>query len=164
MSRAGLTLVASVLVLGTGCILPVLDAKRCGRPIEDGDAARVLKGKTAKADLLDALGPPMAIAGRGEWVEVPAATVHHVDEMTHRLVWFGGGSWTQQGDAWLAPFAARRALRDSHRVYYWYSTSESGVALFLLVGYSGRRTNLDELWVLVDEETGLAEDAVFRAR
>jgi hypothetical protein len=38
------------------------------------------------------------------------------------------------------------------------------VSFFLLVGVATRHASLEELWVLVDEETGIAEDAVYRAR
>jgi hypothetical protein len=163
-ARAPRCAVAALVLLASGCILPALGTHRSGRPVGDGDASWIVGRRTTKAELFDRLGPPMAIAARGEYVEVPAATVHHLDEMSHRVIWFGGDSWSQQGDAWLELFAARRPLRDSHRVYYWYATSESGVSFFLLVGVATRHASLEELWVLVDEETGIAEDAVYRAR
>jgi hypothetical protein len=152
------------LLLATGCILPALDKRSTGRSLGVTDGSRVATGTVTKQELFDRLGPPMAIAGPGEQVEVPAANVHHVDEMAHRSRWFGGGGWTQQGDAWLEVFAARRPLRDTHRVYYWYETSEGGFAMFLLWYSSTRHGEVRELWVLVDEATGLAEDAVFRER
>jgi hypothetical protein len=155
-------LVALVL-LAPGCVLPAMNRKRTGRVLSTGDAAAVAKGVT-KADLFERLGPPMAIAARGEDVHVPAANVHHVDEMSKRTRWFGGDAWVQQGDAWFELFASRRALEDTHRVYYWYSTSEGGWALFFLVSYSTRSSTTAELWVLVDEATGRADDAFFLVR
>jgi hypothetical protein len=155
---------ALLLLAGPGCILPALGTRASGRSVSRHDAVTLSAGKTTKAALFDRLGPPMAIAAAGERVQVPAANVHHVDEMRPRTVWFGGGDWTQQGDAWLEPFAARRDLRDTHRVYYWHATEEGGITVFLLVGVAARWTSASELWVLVDEETGLAEDAVFRGR
>jgi hypothetical protein len=151
-------------LLLAGCILPALDKRGTGRSLGSSDGRRVVPGGVTKWELFDRLGPPMAIAGPGEQVEVPAANVHHLDEMRHHSRWFGGGAWTQQGDAWLEPFAARRPLRETHRVYYWYETSEGGFSMLLLWFYSTRHGEVRELWVLVDEATGLAEDAVFRER
>lgn len=159
--RAQSLLLVPFLLAG-GCILPTMNTKVTGWPLHAGDAGRL--SVATKQELFDQLGPPMAIVGGGEYVEVPAANVHHLDEMRHRRRWFGGGAWTQQGDAWLEPFAARRALRDTHRVYYWYATVEGGWSGFFLVGFSTRHSRVRELWVLVDEDAGIAEDAIFRER
>lgn len=157
-------LVALAPLLASGCILPALDKRATGLSLSEGDGDRITRGHLGKAELFDRLGPPMAIAAAGEVLEVPAANVHRVDEMRSFSTWTGGGSWTQQGDAWLEVFAARRPLRGTHRVYYWYATSEGGFSLFLLFYLSRRHDQVRELWVLVDEATGLAEDAVFRER
>lgn len=155
---------ALLVALAPGCIVPALGTKRTGRRVSAGDARAVAASRLSKGELLDRLGPPMAIAARGEHVRVPAANVHHVDEMGHRALYFGGDSWAQQADAWFEPFAARRPIREAHRVYYWYATSEGGIAFFLLFGFSSRWSSTSELWVLVDEEAGRVEDAFFLER
>ncbi len=160
-ARAPCAAAAVLILLAAGCILPV-GGKRTGRPL--GERSRIVPGTTTKADLFAAFGAPMAIVGADEYVEVPAETVHHYDDIGRKGKWFGGGSWVQQGDAWLELFAARSALRDAHRVYYWYTTSDGGLFVFLLVGVETRSASTGELWVLVDEATGIAEDVVYRER
>jgi hypothetical protein len=152
------------LLLASGCILPAVDKRATGRSLGGVNVADLTRGAVSRQELFDQLGPPMAIAGPGEEVRVPAANVHHVDEFGRRNRWFGGDAWTQQGDAWLELFAARRPLRDTHRVYYWYETGEGGYVVFLLWYHSTRHGTVRELWVLVDEATGLAEDAAIRER
>jgi hypothetical protein len=162
--RAGIAATAALLVAATGCVLP-LGGRRSGRAFDAGGVGRIVPGTTTKAELFASFGAPMAVAGAGENVEVPAATVHHADEVGANGKWFGGGSWVQQGDAWLELFADRKALRDAHRVYYWSTTSDGGlVVIAVLVAIQRRSTSTRELWVLVDEATGIAEDVVYRER
>ncbi len=151
-----------LLLLAGGCIVPV-GGGRTGRPLEGH--GQLVRGATTKAELFDWFGAPMAIAGAGEYVEVPAETVHHIDEMGGKSRWFGGGSWVQQGDAWMELFAARQPLGAAHRVYYWYTTANAGVFVWpVVVAIEERRTTMHELWALVDEVTGIATDFIYRER
>ena len=153
---------AAVLVFLQGCIFP-MGGERTGRSLSSH--GEVVRGTTTKEQLVDWFGAPMAIAGPGESVEVPAATVHHQDPVSGREQWYGGGSWLQDGDAWLELFAERRPFGDAHRVYYWYTSSDGGLfvwPVFLMI--SQTHESLDELWVLVDERTGLVMDVAYRER
>ena len=81
----------------------------------------------------------------------------------------GTYGWMQQGDAWFEPFSSRRTLRPSNRVYYWYAIVERGVTTWMplwlwLWVLDVRVDGLKEMWVLVDEETGLVDDVVTRER
>jgi hypothetical protein len=153
-----------VLAGGGGCILPQGPGRVSGRSV--GDHRRIVPGVTTKADLIEWLGAPMAIAGSGEYVEVPAANVDFSHGVLHAgSTRLGGGSWTQQGDAWLAPFAARRTIGPAHRVYYWYTTRRYGIFLWPVVFLMERSAeSSEELWVLVDEERDVALDSVHRER
>ncbi len=160
MSARRHLLALTALALLAGCVIP-LSGERTGRSLHWGRAA-IAPGKTTKLALFQALGPPMAIAGRGEYVMVPATTVHHVDGARARALWQGGGSYVQQGDAWLELFAARGPIGEDHRVYYWYTTADRGWVVILPIAVETHHSTGEELWVLVDEATGLVLDAVHR--
>jgi hypothetical protein len=158
VSRARAVALAALAALGaSGCVLTHAGT---GRALPTGQSP-VAPG-TTKASLLEELGPPMAIAAAGEVVEVAAEPVG----------WFPRGSapsdravFLQQGDAWLALFAARRPLEARHRVYYWYATSTREHNWWpILFLYHAEIARLDELWVLVDEETERVVDAFHRRR
>jgi hypothetical protein len=160
----GLRGFAALLLLGCGgCILPSGGGRVSGRPL--GDHRQLVPGVTKKAELFEWLGAPMAIAGPGEYVEVPAANVDHHDDLSGKRAWFGGGSWSQQGDAWMELFAVRQPIGPAHRVYYWYSTARGGLfvwPVFFIVERNAE--SMAELWVLVDEERGVATDFVYWER
>jgi hypothetical protein len=120
-----------------------------------GVADKIVAGVTTRQELLRLVGPPMAVARRGEYVSVPAGSDP------------ARGSYVQQADAWLESFAARRPLLDDHRVYYWYFMEDRGTRVFVplflvLVWNESRASSLEELWVLVDERTGVVVDLVRR--
>lgn len=158
--RAARLLAPCAAALIAGCAFPI-GGERTGRPLRAG-VRGLAPGKTTKLELIEALGPPMAIAGRGEDVRVPATTVHHHDGVQERSYWVGGGDFVQQADAWLELFAARRPIGEDHRVYYWYVTSDRGWVLLLPILFELHGSSEEELWVLVDEATGVVEDVVHR--
>lgn len=142
------------------CIIP-LAGDRTGRSVSL-HPADLQPGKTSKVGLFGRLGPPLAIAGPGEEVAFPAPRVQHVARFGARLD--GGGTTTRQADAWFASFEARGPVRAGHRVYYWSTTTHGGWALWLVfLVFRGNSSSTDELWVLVDEETGLVADVVRRS-
>jgi hypothetical protein len=151
---------ALALVALSACPFPTVP-HRTGPALEAEEVARVRPGRTTKRELFALLGPPMAIAGPGEVVAVESP-----------VAMFGSGGMCQLGvggvyritsDAWLEPFAARRPLRDDHRVYYWYSWRASGWSWYLLFGIYGSCDNsVREAWVLIDETTGTVEDVAIR--
>lgn len=158
MSRARLVaLGAAAALAASGCVLTHAGT---GRALPTGRSP-VAPG-TTKASLLEDLGPPMAIAAAGEVVEVAAEP----------LGWFPDRGaerdravFLQQADAWLAPFAGRRSIDARHRVYYWYATSIREHNWWpILYLYHADLARLDELWVLVDEETERVVDAIHRRR
>ena len=144
---------AVALVLSSGCVLPI-GTIRAGRPVH-GPAEKIVAGVTTREELLRLVGPPLAVARRGEYVSVPSG-----DDPAR-------GSFVQQADGWLEPFAARRPLLDDHRVYYWYFMEERGTRVFVpltivLVYRESRASSMEELLVLVDEKTGVVVDLVRR--
>jgi hypothetical protein len=151
---------ALALLALSGCPYPAVP-HRTGPALEAAEVARVQPGRTTKRELFALLGPPMAIAATGEVVAVesPVAMVGDGGLCQPRL----GGVYRITSDAWLEPFAARRPLRDDHRVYYWYSWRAGGWSWYLLLGlYASCDNGLRELWVLIDETTGTVEDVAVR--
>jgi hypothetical protein len=117
--------------------------------------------RTTAAQLIEWFGPPDTIARPSAAPEAPAEASAGGDQ----------GAPPPPGDErsaavliapWFEPFAARQPIRHTHRVYYWSCTTRGGYMLYLFVGVSNRSVSTRELWVLVDEETGLAEGALFR--
>ena len=146
-----------VFVLAS-CYLPS-PSFSTGRYISRTELGRIEPGLTTKQQLLDAFGPPMGIATRGE------------DLYLQRPVqWMGGvplrwGIDIQSGGAMFEFFALREGLGPGHRVYYFYSSSGRQRAIFLLVYINERSwVEMDRLWVLVNEETGIVEDYQYMPR
>lgn len=165
MNRGARALLATVaLAAGAGCLPSLGLSPRVGQSL--WRSGSIEPGLTTKAALLDRFGPPMAIAARGEEVEVPwtPLVLHQSLRWTRVIFDEGMYGWVQQADAWFEPFSTRRELRPSNRVYYWYAIVERGVTWIPVWLFDVRVDGLKELWVLVDEETGLVDDVVTRKR
>ena len=161
MSRTRTWAVAALLLAAMGCVVPMLGT-RSGRPI---DPRPIVPGRTTKDELFASAGPPLAIASPGEYVTLSRLPLKHIELRWDEWADLGTASYVQQGDAWFEPFAARRPLHAGHRVYYWSGTTERGAYVWLvLFGIDVRGFREHEVWVLVDEETGIAEDVLHRAR
>ncbi len=151
---------AVALVAMAACVIPSV-SHRTGPALDPEEVAGVRPGRTTKRELFAALGPPFAIAARGEVVAVesPVAMVGDGGMCQQRM----GGAYRVDADAWFEPFAARRALRDDHRVYYWYSWRASGWNWYLLLALVASCGNsVREVWALVDESTGTVDDLAVR--
>jgi hypothetical protein len=99
----------------------------------------------------------MAIAVQGEVTAVPSPAVT------------GGGSVRTreyheiQADPFFELFSTRHALTEYHRVYYYYDAWNTTTSFVLVLAiYETGKTTIDQLWVLVNEKTGLVEDYVLR--
>ncbi len=144
----------------SGCVLPAV-VYRSGRPLEAADVAQLAPGRTTKQELFDRLGPPWAVAAPGEVaaIEAPSAMGGRGGLCATEF----GGAYRVDTAAWFEPFAARRPLRDGHRVYYWYAWRAGGWNWYLLLIMVAACSNeVHEVWVLVDEDTGLVEDVAYR--
>jgi len=146
-------------LISAGCILPVLPVTS-GRTLDKESMTAIVPGEATTSVLLKQLGPPLAIAARGQYVSVPAASAVRSGGASCNVE--SGGFFNIQSDGWFEPFSARRPIRDEHRVYYWYGSRTSGFNAYLLVGFANRcTTTTDELLVLVDTRTDRVEDVFF---
>lgn len=148
-----------VAALASGCVLP-RSGDRTGRAISV-DPAELRRGRATKESLLDRLGPPLAIAEPGEEVEELTPGEQRCQAFD---CWTDDGSRAiRQADAWFALFAERVAIRPGHRVYHWSTTTRPGVLVWLVfLVIQSHWATTEDLWVLVDEETGLVVAAVRR--
>lgn len=134
------------------CYLPS-PSFRTGRYISKTQLDRIEPGVTTKQQLLDAFGLPMGIATRDEdlYVQRPVQWMGSIP-----LRW---GIDIQSGGSMFEFFARKEELSPEHRVYYFYRASGKQRAIFLLVYIHEKSwVEIDRLWVLVNEETGIVED------
>jgi hypothetical protein len=142
------------------CIFPVIPSTS-GRTLAPEALGSIHRGTTTKPELLEALGAPLAIASRGQNVTVvsPSAVVAVSDKAICKKE--VGGSFTTGTDGWFESFALQQAIRDAHRIYYWYEAKTGGWNGLLFFVYSGTcRTTTRHLFVLVDENTELVDDVL----
>ena len=68
-----------------------------------------------------------------------------------------------QGDVFFEFFVQEHKVRDHHRVYHYYHSDLSGAIVFLIffMGESSQ-VNAEQLWLLVNERTGIVEDYFYR--
>jgi hypothetical protein len=138
-----------------GCV-PQIPA-RTGTKIRDYQVEKIQPGKTTKRELFEWLGPPMAIAVRDEILTIPTQSVwvqNHLDF---------GGYYEIQSDTFFELFSSQQQLHEYQRIYYYYyAVSKQTAYLGLLVNYERGKTDIDKLWVLINEKTGIVDGYVFR--
>lgn len=88
-----------------------------------------------------------------------------LQHLSNFRTWLDGGAQAvRQADAWFALFEERVVIRPTHRVYHWSSTSHPGVLVWLVfLVFRSNWSSTDDLWALVDEETGLIDAVVRRS-
>jgi hypothetical protein len=139
-----------------GCLaLPLMS----GVPLPKKTVNQLQAGKTTKAELLKWFGPPLSIATKGGTLNVDHGAQFSIGSMpgvTSRYE-------RVQADTFFELFATRHPITDRDRVYYYQYVVSYKYTVFLLVYFNETAdTRWDRLWVLVDEQTDLVKDYVFR--
>lgn len=151
-ARAAALAALTVLLLG-GCFA-MRDRRAIDEPILPGRVAEIRPGVTTRWEVLEAFGPPRAVARPGTTMTFPPP-----------------GGWRPGGEAvpseaFLGLFAVRRPLRPSEVVFYYEASArkETGFLVFPLVGGGAvtKEAVVDRLFLLVNEETGRVEDVILR--
>ena len=148
---------AALLILSLQACIPA-PSFRSGVPLPQKTVDQLQAGRTTKAEVLEWFGMPLSIAAKGETLTISR-----------------GPEWAAEGgvrhahyekvdaDTFFELFSTKHAITDRDRIYYYYDTVSSKYAVVLAVYINETaNTRSDRLWVLVDEETGLVEDYVFR--
>ena len=138
----GFLLTSLAVVLLVGCV-PVPPITVSGLPLPQEAVARIEPRETKKTQILEWFGPPTAIVAKGDRLPIT-------------------GDQTEAA-SFFELFSSKHTISDYHRVYYYYHAVMKKQAVVLAV-YIHEKTsiNIDKLWVLVNEETGIVEDYVFR--
>lgn len=141
-----------------GCIPVPAPTFRTGEPIQEDRIKLIISGKTTKKEVFEWLGTPMAIATRDEitvilspgvWGAAPSAAPPN--------------SYKIQPETFFELFSGDHEINEYHRVYYYQyvSSKKTGyVGPFFI--YESGKTVSDELWLLVNEKTGIIEDYVYK--
>jgi len=114
----------------------------------DKEIERIQSGITTKDEILNWFGPPNAMASKTKRLQfaVPAA---------------GGETNTINYEILFELFSTKHQLTNEHSVYFYYTSDSSQHNFaFLLREMPG----VDKLWILINQESGLVEDYVFRPR
>ena len=145
--------VSGIALWGCAPAIPI----RTGEPLDESRINHIRRGETTKHEILESLGPPIAIAVRDETVTIQSPTLWIYGSLKR------GGYYEIQSDTFFELFSWQHELNDYHRVYYYYSTLSKTVAFVMLLAvYARGWTDIDELWLLVNERTGVVEDYVLR--
>ena len=134
----------------SGCFLMTAEYKM-GETIEDESAKNIQPGKTVKQDILQWFGPPIAIARKGELVKIPRLGANRT-------------GWDEiQSDTFFELFSSKQPLTQNHIVYYYHSAEETSTAGMLIVYAHGEgKLAVSNLWILIDDKTGVVADFLFR--
>lgn len=148
-----IVLVALVFDTLSGCAGVVVYVDQVEPQLQRASLARILPGVTMKQQMLECLGPPLAIIRN--------------DATPRRLPLPGAGEKQAQAvsaDQYFLPFAQRRTLEPGDTIYYYRGTYYRNFTsifwpIFVLIGYaSDYGIHEKRLWVLYNEQSGRVED------
>lgn len=154
LRRAGrLALVVLAVSTAQGCVY--FPPFHSGAPVPQARVAALRPGTTTKYELLESFGMPLSIARKGETLLIARGMDHAAGGVTPAHFEY------LSADAFFEPFADR-ATGAQHRVYYYSHTISSKHAVVITAYLKESVTRRSEdLWVLVNEQTGLVEDFLF---
>jgi len=112
----------------------------------------IQKGITTKQEILDRLGLPKILARKGKTVKVPSNDPEKdMEEVDSELL--------------FELFSAKHAIGDHHIVYFYYSSNMhmAVVMPILPIASASGSMDIDRLWILIDQNTGIVEDYLFRS-
>lgn len=144
-----------VVLILSGC-MPVFP-KNDGMEIPYSRVADIQPGITMREQLQDWFGTPIAIAAQGEIVKIRqpkhwAPGPRIVQSVDQQL----------QSDTLFELFKDKHQLESGHRVYYYFHSTSKMHAWFLGLYINEKAwVEVDKLWVLVNEDTGLVESYVY---
>jgi hypothetical protein len=145
----------SLLAIATlsGCVGVVVYVDQVEPQLQRAPLARIRPGVTTLQQMLDCLGPPLAIVRN--------------DATPLRLPLPGAGQKqveTASADQYFLPFTQRRALEPGDTIYYYRGTYYRNFTsffwpIFFVIGYaSDYGIHEKRLWVLYNEQSGRVED------
>jgi len=127
-----------------------------GEPIKEDMVKMIQPGKTTKEEIIQWFGIPSVIAKKGEKMSLPT-------ELVSMSVAGEIGRQEVSSDTFFNLFSTKHKLTESHRIYYYTYTKSKGTTFAMpYFGYTGGKALTDKLLVLINEDTGIVEDYIFR--
>ncbi len=152
MKRLVLLLVLALSAGPAGCGM-LMERHRADEPLELKQTAAIRTGLTTKKDVLAWFGPPLAVARKGATIVIPPPRSTR-------------DGWQEvSSDTFFELFPPRAAALDDPVIYYYDSYRERGMGFqifFNALGGITIRSQVNRLWVLIDNKTGVVADYVFR--
>ncbi|MDH5427836.1 MAG: hypothetical protein OEY57_06640 [Nitrospirota bacterium] len=139
----------TVNILGCAPAIPL----HSGQFFDTEQIANIQRGKSTKDNILSSLGAPIAIAAKDEIITIQSPTIWHKGKVVR------GKYHKIDSDTFFELFSGNHALNEHHRIYYYYSAWSKMYGWYFLFGvYEVGRTDIDELWFLINEQTDVVED------
>ncbi len=122
-----------------------------GEPFGEDQIKKIQPGKTTRQEILEMFGPPVAVARKGKVMKIPPQWLRKE------------GSQEIDSDTFFELFSTTHELTENHIIYYYYYSEETGMTGMVLFAALGKgELGVDKLWILVNGETGIVEDYLFR--
>lgn len=113
---------------------------------DEEEIERIHLGKTTKEEILDWFGPPNAMATKGKIFQSASSSAgSKAEPITNEIL--------------FELFSGKRQLANHHSVYFYSTSGTSGLDVLFM---SETSADINKLWVLVNQESGLVEDYVYR--
>jgi len=117
---------------------------------DEEEIERIHLGKTTKDEILDWFGPQNAMATKGEKFQFASSSAGSKAEPINNEILF-------------ELFSGKRQLANHHSVYFYFTSRTFSVTLSpVMFETSDTSLDINKLWVLVNQESGLVEDYVYR--
>ncbi len=137
-------------VLLCGCMI-VASKYEAGEPLREEQLEKIQPGKTTRQEILEMFGPPVAVARKGKVMKIPSPGQRKE------------GSQEIDSEPFFELFSTTHELTENHIIYYYYYSEETGIgAIVLFTAGAKAKLGVDKLWILVNDETGIVEDYLFR--
>ncbi|MCK4736988.1 MAG: hypothetical protein KAT10_00400 [Sulfurimonas sp.] len=132
-------------------------ATNTGIKIDQETLSGIHPGKSTKKELFDLLGPPRAIAvqGRPLYIFQP---LHKSDTALSASRANIDKPLQLQAEPFFEVFTPQNTLTYVHRVYFYYYAESR---MYMLPFYEKTSLEIDQLLVLVNEESEIVEDVYF---
>lgn len=149
----GLLGATALAMLAAGCMFGSINQADITQLAKFTPEDVIKPGQTTRQEIIAALGPPLALARQG----------------VKTTVFFGDTylpmSSSRTPEVYFELFRDRLALRDNHVIYYYRSASSYASESFVIFAMSRTvKLHIKSLWVLVDDDTGIVQDYIFRTK
>lgn len=146
-------ILAWVLNCASGCA--VMTSKEIiYKPFNEAQIKEIRKGITKKSEILDWFGPPVSIARKGAIMPVPSPEPEEE------------GSIEIASETFFDLFSSKHQMTENHIIYYYYSYGKSGLTIspLYILSTGTISSDINKLWILINEKTGTAEDYIYRSK